>query len=98
MKMHVKMDVAGRSIDEVVDGTDADDILGQIKARVTRELGWKGLFLNALTPLAFAQMAVQRYNTSHKASLPVPATADDFLALGQQMGYVTFLSRPDPAC
>lgn len=91
MKIHVKMEVAGRQIDEPVDGADAEDILGQIKARVTRELGWKGMFLHALTPLAFAQMAVQRYNAAHKAELPVPATADDFLALGQQMGYVTTL-------
>lgn len=91
MKMHVKMDVAGRTVDETVEGTDATDVLGQIKARVSRELGWKGLFLNALTPLAFAQMAVQRYNSSHKADLPVPATAEEFIALGQQMGYVTLL-------
>ncbi len=92
MKMHVKMEVAGRSIDEIVEGADAADILAQIKARVQRELGWKGMFLSALTPLAFAQMAVQRYNASRKAELPVPATADDFIALGQQMGYVTLLS------
>lgn len=91
MKMHVKMEVAGRAIDEVVEGADAEDLLGKIKARVQRELGWKGLFLNALTPLAFAQMAVQRYNSSRKADLPVPATADDFIKLGQQMGYVTLL-------
>ncbi len=91
MKIHVKMEVAGRQINEPVEGTDAEDILGQIKDRVTRELGWKGKFLLLLTPQAFAQMAVQRYNAAHKAALPVPATADDFLALGQQMGYVTVL-------
>jgi len=49
------------------------------------------MFLHALTPLAFAQMAVQRYNASRKADLPVPATPDDFIALGQQMGYVSVL-------
>lgn len=91
MKLHVNMDVAGRHIDEIVEGQDADDVLGRIKARVQRELGWKGLFLNALTPLAFAQMAVQRYNSSRKADLPVPATADEFIKLGQQMGYVSLL-------
>lgn len=91
MKIHVKMEVAGRRIDEIVDGTDAEDILCQIKDRVTRELGWKGTFLHLMTPIAFAQMAVQRYNAAHKATLPVPATADNFLALGQQMGYVSLL-------
>jgi len=91
MKMHVKMEVAGRQIDEIVAGADAEHILGQIKARVTRELGWKGMFLHSLTPLAFAQMAVQRYNAAYQATLPVPATADDFVALGQQIGYVTLL-------
>ncbi len=91
MRLHIKMEVAGREIDEPVEGTDAEDILGQIKARVTRELGWKGMFLHALTPLAFAQMAVQRYNAAHKTEIAVPTTADDFIALGQQMGYVTVL-------
>ncbi len=91
MKVQVKLSVAGRSIDETLDGPNADDILAQAKARVTKELGWKGLFLNALTPLAFAQMAVERYNSAHKTTYAVPKSADEFFTLGQDLGYITIL-------
>ena len=37
------MSVAGRQVDETLSGPNADDILAQAKARVTKELGWKGL-------------------------------------------------------
>ncbi len=47
MKVRVTMDVSGRHIDETLTGTSADDVLAQAKARVAKELGWKGLFLNA---------------------------------------------------
>ena len=85
------MDVAGRHVDEILTGSDADDILSQAKARVTQELGWKGLFLSGKTPLGFAQMAVQLYNSSHHTTYASPQTADEFLHLGQDLGYVTLL-------
>ena len=91
MKVRVTMNVAGRQVDETLSGPDADNVLAQAKAQVTKELGWKGLFLNALTPLAFAQKAVELYNSSHKTTYAVPKSADEFFALGQDLGYITFL-------
>lgn len=83
------MAVAGRSIDEALTGPNADDILAQAKARVAKELGWKGLFLSAMTPLAFAQKAVELYNTAHQTKYAPPQSADEFLRLGQDLGYIT---------
>lgn len=91
MKVRVTMDVAGRHIDEVLSGTSADDILGQAKARVARELGWKGLFLNAMPTLTFAQEAVRRYNAAYKTQHPIPQSADEFFALGQELDYLSVL-------
>ncbi len=92
MKVRITIpDVAGRSVDETVTGTDADDVLAQVKARVAKELGWKGMFLKAMSPLAFAQMAVSRYNAAFKTTYAIPESADDFLHLGQDMGYVSLL-------
>lgn len=91
MKVRVTMSVAGRQIDEILTGTTADDVLSQAKAHVAKELGWKGLFLSAMTPLAFAQKAVELYNGAHQTQYTSPTTADDFLHLGQDLGYITLL-------
>ncbi len=85
------MNVAGRQIDETLTGTNADDVLAKAKAHVAKELGWKGLFLNALTPLAFAQKAVELYNGAHQTRYASPRSADEFLRLGQDLGYITLL-------
>ncbi len=85
------MTVAGRAIDETLTGPNADDVLTQAKARVSKELGWKGLFLSALSPLGFAQKAVEMYNSTHKTTYASPQTADEFFRLGQDLGYITIL-------
>ena len=85
------MNVAGRAIDETLTGADAGDVLAQAKAQVTKELGWKGLFLNALSPLAFAQKAIELYNSAHKTTYAAPKSAEEFFALGQDLGYITIL-------
>jgi hypothetical protein len=91
MKVRVTMEVVGRKIDEVLSGPNADEIVGAAKSKVARELGWKGLFLTPLTPLAFAQMAVKQYNEAHRANYTIPNTCDEFLKLGEGLGYITFL-------
>ena len=91
MKVRVTMDVADRHIDETLTGKDADDILSQAKARVAREMGWKGLFLNAMPTLTFAQEAVRRYNSAYKTQYAMPQSADEFMTLGQDLNYFTVL-------
>jgi hypothetical protein len=85
------MELAGQKFDEVLVGRDALDILGQAKDRAAKELGWKGLFLKAMSPISFAQEGVRRYNAAFKTNHPIPQTAEDFLSLGQELGYVTIL-------
>ena len=91
MKVRVTMDVAGRHIDETLTGRDADDVLGQAKARVAKELGWKGLFLSAMSPLGFAQKAVELYNGAHGTKYAPPQSADEFLRLGADLDYIHVL-------
>lgn len=91
MKVRVTMDVAGRHVDETLTGTDADDVLSQAKARVAKELGWKGLFLNAMSPLGFAQKAVALYNGAHGTHYAPPQSADEFLHLGADLDYIHVL-------
>lgn len=93
MKVRVTMDVAGRHVDETLTGATADDVLSQAKGRVAKELGWKGLFLNAMSPLTFAQEAIRRYNKAYGTTYAIPRSADEFLHLGQDLGYVTMLAE-----
>lgn len=85
------MTVAGRAIDETLTGPDADNVLAQAKTQVAKELGWKGLFLNAYSPLGFAQKAVEMYNSAHETTYAAPQSADEFFRLGQDLGYITVL-------
>lgn len=91
MKVRVTMSVAGRHIDQTLTGANAEDVLAQAKAHVARELGWKGLFLHGLTPLAFAQKAVELYNSAHQTRYALPQSADEFIRLGQDLGYITLV-------
>jgi hypothetical protein len=91
MKVRVRFEIADRSIDETVEACGAEELLAIAKARVARELGWKGLFLNAMTPLSFAQMAVQRYNDHYKAHYPIPKSAEEFVEFGEATGNLTVL-------
>ena len=61
------------------------------KARVAKELGWKGLFLSAMTPLGFAQKGVELYNNAHHTTYAPPQSADEFLRLGQDLDYIQIL-------
>ena len=87
------MQVAGRQIDETLTGPNAENVLEQAKAQVTKELGWKGLFLHTMSPLSFAQKAVELYNSSHQTTYAAPKSAEEFLTLGQDLGYITILSE-----
>lgn len=88
MNVRVVMDIAGRNIDEMVSGETADEILSKAKARVEKELGWKGIFLKAMSPLGFAQEAVRRYNAATNSNYEIPNSADEFIELGKDLGYI----------
>ena len=91
MTVRITLEIAGRRVDETLTGPDADSVLAQAKARVQKELGWKGLFLSAMTPLGFAQKAVELYNNAHQTAYSPPQSAAEFFHLGQDLGYVTLL-------
>ena len=87
------LELAGRTIDETLDGGSADDVLVTVKERVERELGWKGVFLKMLSPIGFAQEAVRRLNASAGTNYALPQSADEFLKLGIDLGFVTVLNE-----
>lgn len=88
MKVRVSLEIAERRVDEVVTGINAEDVLAQAKARVEQEIGWKGLFLKLMSPLGFAQEVVRRYNASTNSQYSIPQSADEFIKLGSDLGYL----------
>jgi nucleotide-binding universal stress UspA family protein len=91
MKVRARFEVAGTEVDEIAEGKDASDLIAQAKDRVAKHLGWKGIFLNAMSPLAFAQLAVKMYNDHHDTDYPIPQTADEFVEFGMKTGNLTML-------
>ena len=91
MKARVVLDVAGKHVDQVLDGKNADDVINQAKSLVAKHLGWKGLVIQAMSPLAFAQKAVSMYNDSNHTKFDLPQSTEEFLRLGKDLGYVTVI-------
>lgn len=92
MKIHVKFEGEGTSVDEDFEGANSDEILGKIKAKVVDQLPFAlRAFAGAMSNVAFAQEVVRRANAANKTSVPLPKTADEFIALGQENGSITVI-------
>lgn len=91
MKVRVSLEVAERKIDEIVEAPNAGALLVEAKNRVAKELGWKGMFLNAMSPISFAQMAVKKYNENFHTDYAIPETAEQFIEFGTRTGNLEVL-------
>ena len=49
------------------------------------------LVINAMSPVAFVQEVVRRYNKQAGKSLPIPDSCEDFLRTGESEGILTIL-------
>jgi hypothetical protein len=85
VKIQVDLDIAGRKFREVVTGQNAGELLVHAKARVAKELGWKGL----------AQETVRQYNDAFGTKYALPNSAEEFMTFGESTGYVTVLSEDE---
>ncbi|MDR3707633.1 MAG: hypothetical protein P4L33_04990 [Capsulimonadaceae bacterium] len=93
MKVRILLVLEDRTIDETVEAPTVDEVLTNLRDCVARQLGWKGVFLKALTPLQFAQEAVRKYNEAQVKNEPLPQTFDEFLKFGEKTGYLTVLEK-----
>ena len=80
MNVRITMSVAGRAVDEVLSGPDADDVLAQAKQAAQVQNRQR-----------FAQKSVELYNGAHKTAYAAPQSADEFFRLGKDLGYITIL-------
>jgi len=88
MKVRIKLEIDERKIDEIFEASSVEDLIKAAQSRVAKELGWKGLFVRALTPLQFAQEAVKQYNVAHTTNVPLPSSLEDFIEFGKGTGHL----------
>jgi hypothetical protein len=90
MKIHVTTQEEGMKIDSDFEGATADEVVGAMKSKVAKEITLAlRPFVNAMSPLAFAQEVTRRYNAKNKTSEPLPKSCAEFIEKGQQMGTIT---------
>lgn len=87
MKVHLKFQQDKINVDESFTGGNADEVVGKMKARVTRELPFAMRFVvSAMSNVMFAQEVVKRYNEAQKKDVPLPTTCAEFLQRAQEQG------------
>ena len=94
MKLHVKFDTPELQVDEVVEGNNAEAVVGAMQNRVAKELGFlKGAVVRSMSPLAFAQQATRMYNNAMKTNAPIPATCEEFLNYGVEQKFASWVDE-----
>ena len=92
MKVQVRFSTDDIEIDQVFEGSSAEEIVGQMKASVAGRLGFGlKLVVNSMSSLRFAQEVVGRYNESVGKHIPTPASCQEFIELGQKEGIAEIL-------
>jgi hypothetical protein len=90
MRVQVHINRPPIVVNETFPGRNADDVVGQLKARVLPELNFAlRLMVNSFSNLRFAQEIVRRYNDREKTDYPVPNSCWEFLLNAESMGYAT---------
>jgi hypothetical protein len=92
VKVRVTYKTPDISVDEVFQGPDCEAVVAAMQKAVAGRLNFAlRLFVNAMSPTAFAQEVVSRYNAAMKKSVPRPASCEEFVRLGVEEGIVTVL-------
>lgn len=92
MKLHVHLKTGEVTVDEIIEGENAEAVVKVIQQRVAQKASFLvAAFVKQMTPLAFAQEATRRFNNSTKENVPLPATCEDFLQMGIEKKFATLV-------
>ncbi len=90
MKVRIDIREKGFSLSDIFEGATAEEIVSKVKARIARDLPFAlRLAVGAMSPLAFAQEVVKRYNDARKATVPAPQSCQEFLQTAVSLGLAT---------
>jgi len=94
MKVRITYTAPQMSVDKTFIGENADDVVRQMQKEVASHVNFlMRPFVMGMSPTAFGQEVVSRYNDATGRSVPKPRSADECLTLGEREGIVEFLDR-----
>jgi hypothetical protein len=92
MKVRVNVQTPQMTLDEVFSGADAEAVVRAMQKSAAGRLSFLlRAFVNAMSPLQFAQEVVRRYNEAMKKDIPAPTSCQEFLERGQTEGIAQIL-------
>ena len=92
MKVRLRYDADGLTIDEVFSGHNSEEIVSAMKRQVSHQAGFAArLFIQTMSPLSFAQEVVRRYNRHANRDVIIPESCDHFIKSGEAEGILVIL-------
>ena len=80
MKLQIKFDIQGLSVDEAIEGAGAPEITHQAKMTIASRLGFlAGVFVKSMPDLEFAREVTRRYNSATGSHCDMPASVEHFI-------------------
>jgi hypothetical protein len=90
VKLHLHFKTGDMEINEIVDGSDSEEIVKAMQARVAKEAGFLvGAVIKNMTPLNFAREVTRRYNTALQDDAPMPESCEAFVQMGIAKKFAT---------
>jgi hypothetical protein len=80
MKLHIKFDISGLSVDEAIEGDGPSEITHKAKLTIASRLGFlAGAFVKSMPDLEFSREVTRRYNSATGSHCDMPASVEDFI-------------------
>ncbi len=92
MRVRVRVNVGGVSVDEVVEGATEEEVTARMRSGLeSRAPFLVKMALRGMDDRALWRKVAEMHNSRTGEREPAPASAAEFLAFGERAGYVTRL-------
>jgi hypothetical protein len=90
MKLQIKFDIGGLSVDEAIEGASPAEITRKAKMTIASRLGFlMGAMVKSMPDLEFSREVVRRYNAAAGTRCDLPASVDAFIDWAMAQGLAT---------
>lgn len=90
MKLDLRIPAHGEVLEETLEGATWDQLADGVRHALEARLSFvKRMAARTLSDASFWAEVVRRYNDEHGTDHSAPATAEDFIDFGVEVGYAT---------
>lgn len=90
MKIRVTIHQDPIHVDEIIEGSSEDDLFRKFREGATsRAPFFLKMAMKSMSDQALRQKMVEGYNHKFKVNESIPTTAQEFIAFGERVGFVT---------